>query len=350
MKQKISKKKREKNKNLKATVNGKQKIIDGLKKKLSFINENTTNSSEQLHEEIRKKQMVVHPTVSPVRTTSRFILIQINKNNASQIEEETELHKEAITENKQNIVSRPAIITDCYHLTSMATRNKNSTGKQLRQRYRKTYIIDTDTVKGICMKESNKHLENSFAELRLLLRASIKQLQHFAIPTLIDELPNRIILYNACNGVGDRNFTPEHFVKKIEELARMYSSYRVNELFISLLIGRNNKVLNKKLRRMNFLISKKHHGSKNKTSNISNKMSDYDALTNIKLKDPERTIIGQKNVNFPKSKTEIFSEMIKEKLEIFTILETKLDPPFPETQSQIDGYSKPYRRDKIWEE
>ena len=189
MKQKISKKKREKNKNLKATVNGKQKIIDGLKKKLSFINENTTNSSEQLHEEIRKKQMVVHPTVSPVRTTSRFILIQINKNNASQIEEETELHKEAITENKQNIVSRPAIITDCYHLTSMATRNKNSTGKQLRQRYRKTYIIDTDTVKGICMKESNKHLENSFAELRLLLRASIKQLQHFAIPTLIDELP-----------------------------------------------------------------------------------------------------------------------------------------------------------------
>lgn len=79
-------------------------------------------------------------------------------------------------------------------------------------------------------------------------------------------------------------------------------------------------------------------------------MSDYDALTNIKLKDPERTIIGQKNVSFPKSKTEIFSEMIKEKLEIFTILETKLDPPFPETQSQIDGYSKPYRRDKIWEE
>lgn len=180
--------------------------------------------------------MVVHPTVSPVRTTSRFILIQINKNNASQIEEETELHKEAITENKQNIVSRPAIITDCYHLTSMATRNKNSTGKQLRQRYRKTYIIDTDTVKGICMKESNRHLENSFAELRLLLRASIKQLQHFAIPTLIDELPNRIILYNACNGVGDRNFTPEHFVKKIEKLARMYWSYRVNEVFISLLI------------------------------------------------------------------------------------------------------------------
>lgn len=149
MKEKISKKKREKNKNLKATVNGKQKIIDGLKKKLSFINENTTNSSEQLHEEIRKKQMVVHPTVSPVRTTSRFILIQINKNNASQIEEETELHKEAINENKQNIVSRPAIITDCYHLTSMATRNKNSTGKQLRQRYRKTYIIGTGTVKGM---------------------------------------------------------------------------------------------------------------------------------------------------------------------------------------------------------
>ena len=79
-------------------------------------------------------------------------------------------------------------------------------------------------------------------------------------------------------------------------------------------------------------------------------MSNYDALTNIKLKDLERTIIGQKNVNSLKSKIEILSEIIKEKLEIFTILEIKFDPPFPETQSQIDGYSKPYRRDKIWEE
>ena len=72
--------------------------------------------------------MVVHPTVSPVRTTSRFILIQINKNNTSQTEKETELHKEAINENKQNIVSRPAIITDCYHLTSMATPTKTVPG------------------------------------------------------------------------------------------------------------------------------------------------------------------------------------------------------------------------------
>ena len=33
--------------------------------------------------------------------------------------------------------------------------------------------------------------------------------------------------------------------------------------------------------------------------------------------------------------------MIKEKLEIFTISETKLDPSFSEAYFRIDGYSKP---------
>ena len=38
-------------------------------------------------------------------------------------------------------------------------------------------------VKGIGMKELNQSLENSFAKLQHFPGASIKQLQHHAIPT-----------------------------------------------------------------------------------------------------------------------------------------------------------------------
>ena len=63
-------------------------------------------------------------------------------------------------------------------------------------------------------------------------------------------------------------------------------------------------------------------------------------MTNFKLKNPERIIIGHININSLKNKFEFLSKMIM-------ILETKLDPSFPETQSQIDRYSKPHRRDRI---
>ena len=52
----------------------------------------------------------------PVSTTNRSLPIQINKNNASEREEKTELHhEETINENKQNILSqRPPICTNLH--------------------------------------------------------------------------------------------------------------------------------------------------------------------------------------------------------------------------------------------
>ena len=97
---------------------------------MSFVNENTANSSGKWHKETRNNRMVVRPITSPVRTINQFLPVQINENNASQIEEDTELlHEETINENKQNIVSRRKSIFTNY-INTMTNKYGDTQQKQ----------------------------------------------------------------------------------------------------------------------------------------------------------------------------------------------------------------------------
>ena len=69
-------------------------------------------------------------------------------------------------------------------------------------------------------------------------------------------------------------------------------------------------------------------------------------MTNLRIKNPERIIIGHININSLRNKFEFLADMIKDKLDILMVSETKLDSSFPEAQFYINGYSKPYRRDQ----
>ena len=69
-------------------------------------------------------------------------------------------------------------------------------------------------------------------------------------------------------------------------------------------------------------------------------------MTNLRIKNPERIIIGHININSLRNKFEFLADMIKDKLDILMVSETKLDSSFPEAQFYINGYSKPYRRDR----
>ena len=61
---------------------------------------------------------------------------------------------------------------------------------------------------------------------------------------------------------------------------------------------------------------------------------------------PERLIIGHININSIRNKFEALTEIIKDKLDIFMISETKLDSSFTVGQFCIDGYSKLFRSDR----
>ena len=73
--------------------------------------------------------------------------------------------------------------------------------------------------------------------------------------------------------------------------------------------------------------------------------SAYLTLSNVRLKNVNKIIIGHMNINSIRNKFEPFSDLVNEKLDIILISETKIDSTFPKSQFHIQGYS-PHRLDR----
>ena len=69
-------------------------------------------------------------------------------------------------------------------------------------------------------------------------------------------------------------------------------------------------------------------------------------LDKLRSNNVNRLIIGHLNINSVRNKFEMLQEVIRGKLDIFLISETKLDDSFPISQFLIDGYSPPFRLDR----
>ena len=64
------------------------------------------------------------------------------------------------------------------------------------------------------------------------------------------------------------------------------------------------------------------------------------------LEKPVRIIIGQVNIISLRNKIELLREIVRDKVDMLMISETKLDSSFPEAQFYMDSYSKPHRLDR----
>ena len=69
-------------------------------------------------------------------------------------------------------------------------------------------------------------------------------------------------------------------------------------------------------------------------------------LETLTTKNSDKIIIGHLNINFIENKFSSLVSLVKDKLDIFMVSETKIDDSFPENQFIIEGYSKPFRRDR----
>ena len=70
------------------------------------------------------------------------------------------------------------------------------------------------------------------------------------------------------------------------------------------------------------------------------------ALTNIKLKNRNRSIIGQLNINSIRNKLNFLCSGINPSFDLLLVSETKLDDSFPTVQFLMNGLCKPYRLDR----
>ena len=82
------------------------------------------------------------------------------------------------------------------------------------------------------------------------------------------------------------------------------------------------------------------------TNNSNEANNDNSALKNLRLKTLNKVIISQININFLRNKFELLTEIIRDKVGLLMISETKLDSSFPNTQFYMKYYSKTYRLDR----
>ena len=91
------------------------------------------------------------------------------------------------------------------------------------------------------------------------------------------------------------------------------------------------------------LLEIKHTSSSADFQDAGNQMN---TLHEIRIKNANRLIIDYLNVNSLRSKFEMLEELIKDKIGIFLISETKLDSSFPSGKFVIKGYITPFRLDR----
>ena len=66
-------------------------------------------------------------------------------------------------------------------------------------------------------------------------------------------------------------------------------------------------------------------------------------MTHLRLKNVNKTIIGQINTNSISFKLNLLKELVLIRVDILVVCETKLDEIFPSSQFHMDGVSLSYR-------
>ena len=69
-------------------------------------------------------------------------------------------------------------------------------------------------------------------------------------------------------------------------------------------------------------------------------------LNSLRTKNLDKPIIGQLNINFLEKKFEPLLKLVKDKIDILMVSETKINDTFPLNQFNIDGYSQQFRLDR----
>ena len=70
------------------------------------------------------------------------------------------------------------------------------------------------------------------------------------------------------------------------------------------------------------------------------------SLKNLKIKNSNRLVFGNLNINIINNKFEQLKHITKNSVDVLVVTETKLDSSFPNGQFSIDGFARPFRRDR----
>ena len=79
---------------------------------------------------------------------------------------------------------------------------------------------------------------------------------------------------------------------------------------------------------------------------LAENFTENNVLKNVRLKNSNKVIISHIDINSLKNNFELLTEIVRDKVDLLMIFETKLDSSFPNAQFYMKYYSKPYRFDR----
>ena len=90
------------------------------------------------------------------------------------------------------------------------------------------------------------------------------------------------------------------------------------------------------------------HAKETLESNLSDNdlTSPEEQLHNLRLKNHRRLVCAHLNINSLRNKFDLLANIVKDKIDILMISETKLDSSFPKGHFHSHGFSEPYRLDR----
>ena len=114
-------------------------------------------------------------------------------------------------------------------------------------------------------------------------------------------------------------------------------------------VNSNNNEENSCPERFNTVLGSLSTNSDLNHINSKNPVNSHDVgsiLKCIRIKNINRLIIGNLNINSISGKFEQLKTVICGNIDILVVVETKLDDTFPDSQFFIEGYSTPFRLDR----
>ena len=90
------------------------------------------------------------------------------------------------------------------------------------------------------------------------------------------------------------------------------------------------------------------HAKETLESNLSNNdlNSPEEELHDLRLQKSRGLVCAHLNINSLRNKFDLLANIVKDKIDILMISETKLDSSFPKGQFHLYGFSEPYRLDR----
>ena len=96
--------------------------------------------------------------------------------------------------------------------------------------------------------------------------------------------------------------------------------------------------------------SSEFYSEENESSDLSKtKDNCLNVLTSLRKENVDRLIFAHLNINSIRNKFDNPSQLIRGKIDVLLISETKIDDSFPKGQFLIDGFSAPYRLDRNYQ-